>query len=130
MSAPGKEHWKAAKEVVRYLAGTADYGLAFGGGRVNEGLIGYTDADHVCCVESRHSTTCFVFSSHGGPVSWSSKFQRTVAVSTMEAEYVAASEGVKEALWLCPVVPWHLLCDMGYMLVPMKVNCDIPPVRD
>ena len=119
MSAPGKEHWKAAKEVVRYLAGTADYGLVFGDGRVDEGLIGYTDADHAGCVESRRSTTGFVFSLHGGPVSWSSKFQRTVAVSTMEAEYVAASEGVKEALWLR-----QLLCDMGYMLAPTKVNCD------
>jgi hypothetical protein len=119
MSAPGMEHWKAAKEVVRYLAGTADYGLVFGGGRVGEGLVGYTDADHAGCVDTRRSTTGFVFSLHGGPLSWASKFQRTVAVSTMEAEYVAASEGAKEAVWLR-----QLLSDMGYTLVPTLVNCD------
>ena len=61
MSAPGKEHWKAAKEVVRYLAGTAEYGLVFGGSRVDEGLLGYSDADHAGCVDTRRSTSGVVF---------------------------------------------------------------------
>lgn len=75
MSAPGKEHWKAAKEVVRYLAGTADYGLVFGGQRVEEGLFGYSDADFAGCVETRWSTSGVVFLLHGAAVRWASKFQ-------------------------------------------------------
>ncbi|GLC47151.1 hypothetical protein PLESTB_000600200 [Pleodorina starrii] len=119
MSAPGKEHWKAGKEVVRYLAGTADYGLVFGGDRVGEGLLGYSDADHAGCVDTRRSTSGVVFLLHGAAVSWASKFQRTVAVSTMEAEYVAASEAAKEALWLR-----QLLSDLGYALNPTQMKCD------
>ncbi|GIL60632.1 hypothetical protein Vafri_15174 [Volvox africanus] len=119
MAKPAKEHWKAAKEVVRYLLGTADFGLAFGGERAAEGLLGFCDADHAGCVDTRRSTTGYVFSVHGCAVSWASKLQRSVAVSTMEAEYVAASEATKEALWLR-----QLLTDMGYSVRPTKINCD------
>jgi len=119
MSAPGKQHWKAAKEVVRYLAGTIDYGLMFGGNRVEEGLVGYGDADFAGCVETRRSTSGVVFLLHGAAVSWSSKIQRSVSVSTMEAEYVAASEAAKEALWLR-----QLLSDLGYYLHPTQLYCD------
>ncbi|GLC52651.1 hypothetical protein PLESTB_000653600 [Pleodorina starrii] len=119
MANPSMEHWKAAKGVVRYLAGTVDYGIVFGGERVSEGMVGFSDADHAGCLDSRRSTTGYVFTVHGGAVSWASKIQRSVAVSTMEAEYMAASEASKEALWLR-----QLLSDLKYEVRPTTINCD------
>lgn len=97
MSKPTTTLWTAAKGVLRYVASTKDFGLVFGTG---SGLIGYCDADFASDTESRRSTTGYVFLLNGGAVSWNSKRQPTVAVSTTEAEYMAASAAVKEALWL------------------------------
>jgi hypothetical protein len=106
MSAPTSVHWQAAKGVVRYLAGTAGMGIVFGGGPA--GIQGYCDADYAADVDTRRSTTGYFFALHGGAISWSSRRHSTVAVSTCEAEYMAAAEAVKEALWLRP-----LLTDLG-----------------
>ncbi|GLI62156.1 hypothetical protein VaNZ11_004728 [Volvox africanus] len=119
MSAPTEQHWRAAKAVVRFLLATPQCGIVFGGERVEEGLIGYTDSDYAGCIESRKSTGGYVFTLHGGSVSWSSRLQRTVTSSTMEAEYMAASEATKEALWLR-----LLLSELGYSLRPTTINCD------
>lgn len=106
MSAPTVVHFQAAKGVLRYLAATADYTLSFGGTDLS--LYGYSDADFAADVDTRRSVTGYVFTLGGGAISWSSKRQATVAASTTEAEYVAASSTVKEALWLR-----NLLADMG-----------------
>ncbi|GLI60516.1 hypothetical protein VaNZ11_002522 [Volvox africanus] len=119
MSAPTEQHWRAAKAVVRFSLATPQCGIVFGGERVEEGLIGYTDSDYAGCIESCKSTGGYVFTLHGGSVSWSSRLQRTVTSSTMEAEYVAASEATKEALWLR-----LLLSELGYSLRPTTINCD------
>lgn len=95
---PTVEHWTAAKGVLRYLAGTQQLGLEFSAARA--GLQAFVDADFAGDLDSRRSTTGYVFVLHGGAVSWSSKLQPTVAVSTTEAEFVAAAAAVKEALWL------------------------------
>jgi len=84
---------------LRYLAGTPDAGLTYGGSEDAE-LIGYCDADYAGDIDTRRSTTAYVFMLHGGAITWCSKRQPTVAVSTTEAEYMAASQAVKEALWL------------------------------
>lgn len=97
MAAPTVAHWEAALGVVRYLVGIVDYGLTFGGS--NETLVGYCDADYAGDLDSRRSTTGYVFLMFGGAVSWSSRLQPTVAVSTVEAEYLSAGQVVKEALW-------------------------------
>jgi hypothetical protein len=66
------------------------------------GLIpeGYVDADYAGELDSRRSTTGYVFILAGGAISWSSRLQVLVAVSTVEAEYMGAASAVKEALWL------------------------------
>jgi len=106
---PGKAHFEAVKRVLRYLKGTAHFGLAFGGPKQGLDLIGWTDSDWAQDPDSRRSVGGFVFDVAGGSVSWSSKKQPTVALSTVEAEYMAASNATKEAIWLRT-----LLKDLGF----------------
>jgi hypothetical protein len=95
MAHPTEQHWRTAKGVLRYLAGTATTGIVFSKG--GSALIGFCDADYAGDVDSRRSTTGYVFTLRGGAISWSSKLQPTVAVSTAEAEYMSAASAVKEA---------------------------------
>ena len=64
-------------------------------------LQGYVDADLVSNIDSRKSTTWFVFTLGGTTISWSSYIQKIVALSTTVAEYVAATEAAKEIIWIC-----------------------------
>jgi hypothetical protein len=101
MAQPTAADWQAAKGVLRYLVGTANLGITYGagdGGALE--LQGYSDADYASDTSSRKSTTGYVFILNAGAVSWQSKRQPTVAVSTTEAEYMAAAASIKEALWL------------------------------
>jgi hypothetical protein len=97
-AAPTTEHWTAGKRVLRYLAETPTFGITYNEQKI--GLIGYSDADYAGDLDTRRSTTGYVFILSGGAVCWSSKRQAIVATSTAEAEYVAAAAAVKEALWL------------------------------
>ena len=97
---PTNDHWNAATGVLRYLAGTKDHGVCFGGNQAEFEVVGYCDADYAGDLDTRRSTTGYVFTCNGGAISWSSRLQQTVAVSTTEAEYMAAGAAIKEALWL------------------------------
>jgi len=70
----------------------------------DEALQGYADADRGGDNDGRRSTTGFVITLNGGPISWARKRQSTVATSTAEAEYVAAAMATTEALWLCKML--------------------------
>ena len=94
---PGEAHWEAAKRVFRYLAGTKTMQLTYGG--EHHELEGYTDADGAM-QEHRHAISGYAFLLDGGAISWSSKKQELVTLSTAEAEYVAATHAAKEAIWL------------------------------
>jgi hypothetical protein len=119
MSRPTVAHWQVAKGVLRYVAGTADYGIIFGRIDNSKAVVGFCDADFAGDVDTRRSTTGYVYLLHGGAISWSSRLQSTVAVSTVEAEYMSAAAAVKEALWL------HvLLTELGMVVRPMLVHCD------
>jgi hypothetical protein len=98
VSEPRRGHWEAAVKVLRYVVGTLDLGLQFGGSRRD--VVGYCDADYAGDLDTRKSTTAYVWLMHGGAVSWRSVLQPTVALSTAEAEYMAAAGAAREALWM------------------------------
>lgn len=98
MAKPTKEHWHAAKGVLRYLSDHASFGITFCGS--DTAFSGFCDADYAADTDTRKSTTGFVFKLNGGAITWSSKRQPTVAASTTEAEYMAAASATKEALWI------------------------------
>ncbi|RVW62119.1 Retrovirus-related Pol polyprotein from transposon TNT 1-94 [Vitis vinifera] len=98
MSRPGKQHWEAVKWILRYLKGSLDTCLCFTGASLK--LQGYVDADFAGDIDSRKSTTGFVFTLGGTAISWTSNLQKIVTLSTIEAEYVAATEVGKEMIWL------------------------------
>ncbi|CAH2083649.1 unnamed protein product [Euphydryas editha] len=96
---PRAEHWTAVKRVMRYLQGTKDMKLTYTkDGESN--MRGFCDADWASNNIDRKSCTGYVFISQGGAVSWCSRRQQTVALSTAEAEYMAMSSAAQEALWL------------------------------
>eukprot|EP00170_Pyropia_yezoensis_P003693 contig_15515_g3704 len=97
MKLPEQHHWQAAKAALRYLVGTTDMGIRYGGGGR---LTGAVDVDYAGCPDTRRSTAGWVFHWNGGAVSWASKREPTVATSTAEAKYIAAAAAVKEAMWL------------------------------
>jgi len=112
MSRPGNQHWVGVKRVLRYIKGTLDYGLLYKttnrNGEVSD-LRGYADADWAGDVTTRKSTSGYVFQIGSSTVSWSSKRQSVVALSSTEAEYVALSHATQEATWLR-----NLLQSMGF----------------
>ena len=98
-SNPGIEHWNALMHVVGYIKGTMDYGLTYTRG---QGLTPYAfvDSDYGGCKDTQRSTSGHVFMMAGGAVAWSSKRQATVALSTVEAEYVAMSRCAQQMVWM------------------------------
>ena len=112
MSAPSESHWEAAKRVLRYLRGTQDKGLIYG--EINN-FLGYCDADWAGDTVSRRSTTGYCFIVNGAAISWSSKLQVTVALSSAEAEYMAAAAAVQEVVYL------------RRLIKVIKVVNDLPP---
>ena len=117
MQTPTAEHWTLAKGVLRYLKGTTDLGLEYRKGSAT--VVGFGDADYGGDLDTRRSTTGFVFLMADGAVSWSSRRQRTVAVSTAEAEYQAAAAATKEGLWLK-----QLMQDLGQPVFTVPIRSD------
>ena len=112
---PGEIHWKALLRVLGYLAKTNEYCIKYEGienGRSAVEAIGYSrgflpqlsvfkcyvDASFAADLNTRRSTTGYVFKIAGGPVSWQSRMQTSVALSSMESEYMAASAAAQKAI--------------------------------
>lgn len=103
ISKPGKEHWTTVKRAFRYLCGTSDYGLCYQGRPGLDKVLdihGFVDANWAGDLDQIRSTSGCVFNLFGGAVSWMSKKQSVVALSTTEAEYMAATHASKEVVWL------------------------------
>jgi hypothetical protein len=92
---PGIAHWQAAKRVLRYLSKTPMYGITYNSGTM-QSLHAFSDSDHAGDPDDRHSTIGYVVMFAGGPVAWRSTKNTRLAHSTLEAEYFAASECLRE----------------------------------
>ena len=100
---PKANHVAAAKHVLRYIKGTMNYGLSYNRCS-NFRLVGYSDSDWAGDKFDRKSITGYVFMLSGCAITWKSKKQSTVALSSTEAEYMALGDTVKELLWLVQLV--------------------------
>ena len=104
---PLKMHWNAVKRIYRYIKGTQDMGIVYDAKSTpssETSVIGYCDSDWAGCSDSRKSTEAYVFLLTGGAISWRSKKQSIVALSSCEAEYISACTAAKEAIWLSNVL--------------------------
>ncbi len=98
---PTKQHWIAMKRIIRYLKGTQKYGLIYKKSNSMHGnCVGFSDADCGGDLDDRKSTSGYVFQVGGTAISWRSKKQACVALSTAEAEYIALTSTAQESLWL------------------------------
>jgi hypothetical protein len=113
-------NWKAVKHILRYLKGSRNLCIQYGKTPESNNLIGYSDADFGGDSDDRKSTIGYVFMLGNGPICWSSKRQTNVAPSTTEAEYMAGTQTIKEAIWLR-----RLLKDLGdEQTSPTVINMD------
>jgi len=125
LSNPGRRHWNEAKCVLSYLKGTSDYAICYSseksptgevigyscsvGMRPTKGSIkGFCNSDWARCIDTRWSTSGFVWMMGGGAICWRSKLQTIVTLLSTEAEYVGATPAVQEVVWLR-----DLLCKLG-----------------
>ncbi|KAG7556107.1 Integrase catalytic core [Arabidopsis suecica] len=99
MHEPKESHGAALKRVLRYLKGTQSYGLCFVKGSKTE-LVGFSDSSHNVDEDDGRSTTGHIFYLNNCPITWCSQKQETVALSSCEAEFMAATEAAKQAIWL------------------------------
>ena len=86
-SNPSKQHWMAVKRIIRYLKGTRDLGILYTRSAEDD-LIGFSDSDWAGDWDNRKSTSGYLFKLSSRPISWRSKKQTSVALSTAEAELV------------------------------------------
>lgn len=116
-SKPYDLHLRLAQRLLAYLQQSKDYGLTLGGS--TSALEGWVDADYAGCTDTRCSTTGYIFKFCDSAISWQSKRQATVAQSTLEAEYVAAAEAAREAMWLRTILE-----ELGFQQGTTRLNCD------
>lgn len=113
-----------ARTVLRYLNGTRDHCLLYkqcsNDPQAAPVITLYSDADWGTCKETRRSTTGVIVMVNGNPVSWSTHRQHTVATSTMEAEYYAIAEAIRELLWYRS---W-LQETLGHRVTGVQLLCD------
>lgn len=116
---PTSQHWEGVKRILRFLKASINHGISFSGRNKLE-LVGFCDSDYAGDLDNRRSTSGYVFLLGGGAITWKSQRQRSVALSTTEAEYVSASLAAREAVWLR-----SLLMSMGVISdEPTKIYCD------
>ena len=110
LSDPAKHHRQALKNLLRYIRSTIDEGLVFSASG-SQTITGFSDSDYAMDPVNRKSILAYIYMFAGGPISWMSRKQKSVATSTTEAEYMALSICVKEGLWIS-----QLLRDLGFTM--------------
>ncbi|CAH1448978.1 unnamed protein product [Lactuca virosa] len=118
---PGKAHWIAVKNILKYLRRTKEWFLVLGGSDDLK-VRGYSDASFQTDRDNYCSQSGWVFTLNGGAMTWKSSKQETVADSTCKLEYIASSEASKEEIWLK-----NFIGDLGVVPAiedPMEIFCD------
>jgi len=106
---PSLTHYTAAKRILRYLKGTKNFELTYKQVPDQQTFYGYSDAAYAN-TDDYKSTSGYVFLAGGAAITWGSRKQTTIALSSTEAEYIALSEASREAMWLR-----HLYGELGYI---------------
>lgn len=120
VSNPGYAHWNALLKLGQYLKGTQHYALHFDGTKgLDHQIIGYSDADWGTDLDTRRSKTGFVIYANGGVISWRSKLQASVSLSTLQAEHTAIVETGREVMWTR-----NILQEMGFEQSPTVIFDD------
>jgi hypothetical protein len=119
MDRPTEEDWKVAKQVLRYLAGTVHLGLNYNNHNATITITGFCDSDYAGDVSDRKSINGNLFMMANGPISWSSRKQPVVALSSTEAEYISLAEEARVAVWL-----QQLAGEFGYKFESIPINID------
>ncbi|GAA0170798.1 hypothetical protein LIER_24982 [Lithospermum erythrorhizon] len=117
LSNPGKEHWEDIKWILKYLKGIAE--LCIGYGRNTTTLQAYTNVDMAGEIDLKRSTSGYVFVFAGGAVSWQSKLQKCVALSTTEVEYIA----VTYTIYLSRNLTFHSRCKLYRCEISLGKGC-------
>lgn len=116
---PGQQHWAGVKRIIRYLKGTAKLGLRYSK-TTDADTVGYCDADWAGDADGARSSTGYVFLRNETAISWATRKQPTVALSTTEAEHMSMVGAVQEAIWLR-----NLENELsGKSLKPTVIHCD------
>ena len=95
-----QKHWLIVKRILRYIRGTASFGICFRHNSKSGILEAYCDVDYASDTSTRRSLSGGAFKYSDGAIVWISRRQKSVSLSTTEAEYMAASEAAKEVVWL------------------------------
>ena len=130
MSNPSKDHINATNNIWKYLLYTQDIGITYNCSGNNLYIKGYCDSDWAGDINNRKSTTGYIFSLSGdlainNPISWNSQLQKSVALSTCEAEYMALKEATKEAIYLSNIFNYiNENINLGYTSSIPKILLD------
>ncbi|KAH9651061.1 hypothetical protein KPL70_026606 [Citrus sinensis] len=120
LSCPGKVHWNAVKWIMRYLKGSSTCGLLYRKTKSDKiEVMGFVDSDFAGDLDKRKSTSGYMFVLNSCLISWKSSLQSVVALSSTEAEFIATTEAVKEAMWLR-----GLLNELWLSQKTVQVFCD------
>lgn len=119
---PSEEHIKAVNNIYAYLKYTPNLGLHFRRNCADRELHAYINADWAGCPDTRRSTTGYIVKFAGSPVSWSSRRQRTVAMSTCEAKYVAGYKATQEIIWIQNLISDLRIRSLEATSTPLLVN--------
>ena len=117
---PSQEHLSRALYIVRYLGSTKNLALRFNGANHN-GFLKYTDSDWAANPDDQKSITGYVLFLANSPVSWLTRQQKTVALSSTEAEYMAMSNTTRQISWIK-----SLLGEIHFSIPKVPLYCDDP----
>ncbi|XP_043812719.1 secreted RxLR effector protein 161-like [Manihot esculenta] len=104
MDTPTVTHMNAVKQILRYVRGTIGMGIVYKKNQEKEELVGFSDSDLAGDTDDRKSTSGIIFFIGESPITWVSHKQRIVVLSSCEAEYIAATGGACQGLWLKKII--------------------------